>query len=270
MKKLLFSILGAFMVSTMASAQYVNVKMDDGTYSSFKTSEKTEVSFGAKKGTELAPSGYYSKEEVDEKIKYLEEKNKNLENRLARAERLITTISNNDSRNVGHEYVELAGYKWATENVGKVDGITTYSAGAYGYLYNQENAQKAVKSWGGTWTVPTEAQWKALLDNCYWVWVSDYNGQNGCIVYEAQTDEDKGKWIGPDSEPSEVYTSTVPHIFLPAAGYCNDTFTHLFDQSGRCYYWSSNGERGLKFYENIRWMTDISPLRGLSVRPVSE
>ena len=40
------------MVSTMASAQYLNVKLDDGTYRSFKTSSKTEVSFGDKKGTD--------------------------------------------------------------------------------------------------------------------------------------------------------------------------------------------------------------------------
>ena len=73
MKKILFSIFSAFMVSTMASAQYVNVKMDDGTYSSFKTSSKTEVDFGEKKGAELAPSGYYSKEEVDAMLKEIKD-----------------------------------------------------------------------------------------------------------------------------------------------------------------------------------------------------
>ena len=73
MKKILFSIFSAFMVSTMASAQYVNVKMDDGTYSSFKTSSKTEVDFGEKKGAELAPSGYYSKEEVDAMLRRIDE-----------------------------------------------------------------------------------------------------------------------------------------------------------------------------------------------------
>ncbi|MDO4822900.1 MAG: InlB B-repeat-containing protein [Bacteroidales bacterium] len=51
MKKILLSILSAFMVSTMASAQYLNVKLKDGTYS-FKTSSDMEVSFGDKKGTE--------------------------------------------------------------------------------------------------------------------------------------------------------------------------------------------------------------------------
>ena len=71
MKKLLFSILGAFMVSTMASAQYLNVKMDDGTYTSYKTSSKTEVDFGVKKGAELTPAGYYSKAEVDSMLQKL-------------------------------------------------------------------------------------------------------------------------------------------------------------------------------------------------------
>lgn len=55
MKKLLFTILSAFMVSTMANAQYLNVKLKDGTYS-FKTSSDMEVSFGDKKGTEPTES----------------------------------------------------------------------------------------------------------------------------------------------------------------------------------------------------------------------
>ena len=71
MKKLLLSILGAFMVSAMASAQYVNVKMDYGTYASYKTSSKTEVDFGKKKGAELTPAGYYSKAEVDSMLQKL-------------------------------------------------------------------------------------------------------------------------------------------------------------------------------------------------------
>ena len=73
MKKILFSMLSAFMVSTMASAQYVNVKMDDGTYASYKTSSKTEVDFGKKKGAELTPSGYYSKDEVDAMLRRIDE-----------------------------------------------------------------------------------------------------------------------------------------------------------------------------------------------------
>ena len=56
MKKILLSILSAFMASTMASAQYLNVKLKDGTYHSYKTSSDMEVSFGEKKGTDLTES----------------------------------------------------------------------------------------------------------------------------------------------------------------------------------------------------------------------
>ena len=56
MKKVLFSILGAFMVSTMASAQYVNVRLEDGTWRSFKATPNTEVFFGEKAGAEVAVS----------------------------------------------------------------------------------------------------------------------------------------------------------------------------------------------------------------------
>ncbi|MCQ2129119.1 MAG: hypothetical protein MJZ08_06795 [Bacteroidaceae bacterium] len=53
MKKLLFSILGAFMVSTMASAQtYVNVELKDGTIRSYSAESTSKVTFGEKTGTE--------------------------------------------------------------------------------------------------------------------------------------------------------------------------------------------------------------------------
>ena len=264
MKKILFSILGAFMVSTMASAQtYVNVELKDGTIRSYSAESTSKVSFGEKKGTEQTPSEYYSKEEVDEKIK-------NLKDRIAKAERLITAIINNDSRNVGHEYVELAGYKWATENVGSVPGLESCFAPGYGYLYCQADALKAVKSWGGTWTLPTKEQWQALIDSCYMVWANDYNGQNGIIVYEAQTDDDKGKYIG-NSTPSEVYTSTnVPHIFLPAAGFYNDGSHSADDMSSLGYYWSASIRYYFAFSNAIRLMDTLDLEDCMSVRPVSE
>ena len=53
MKKILFSILSAFMVSTMASAQtYVNVELKDGTIRSYSTESTSKVTFGEKTGTE--------------------------------------------------------------------------------------------------------------------------------------------------------------------------------------------------------------------------
>ena len=74
MKKILFSILCAFMVSTMASAQtYVNVELKDGTIRSYSAESTSKVSFGEKKGTEQTPSGYYSKDEVDAMLRRIDE-----------------------------------------------------------------------------------------------------------------------------------------------------------------------------------------------------
>ena len=52
------SILSALllMASTMASAQYLNVKLPDGTYRSFKTTPDMKVSFGDKAGAEVMES----------------------------------------------------------------------------------------------------------------------------------------------------------------------------------------------------------------------
>lgn len=254
MKKILLSILSAFMVSTMASAQYLNVKMDDGTYTSYKTSSKTEVDFGVKKGAELTPSGYYTKDEVDEIIKKLEE-------RLARAENEILLLHTNH-----HEYVELAGCKWATENV-EVSALTA----DYGYLYNLEDAMQANSSWGGTWTLPTDQQWRALIDNCYWVWTNDYNEKCGYIVYEAQADEDKGKFIGTGGEPSEVYTPTnVPHIFLPATGIRYDD-GYVDYRGSDCWYWSADRATEFRFSDKGKCDMYIkSLLDAVAVRLVLE
>ena len=40
------------MVSSVASAQYLNVKLPDGTYHSYKTTPDMKVSFGDKAGAE--------------------------------------------------------------------------------------------------------------------------------------------------------------------------------------------------------------------------
>ena len=52
------SILSALllMVSSVASAQYLNVKLEDGTYRSFKTTPNMKVSFGDKAGAEVMES----------------------------------------------------------------------------------------------------------------------------------------------------------------------------------------------------------------------
>ena len=208
------------MASTMASAQYLNVKLEDGTYRSFKTTPNMKVTFGEKK------------EEVG-------------------------TIN-------GHAYVELAGYKWATENVANCEkGLTAIAADpTYGLYYAQEvspveNAKQAAESWGSTWKLPTEAQWTALLDenNCTWEWQTRYsfNGKtmNG---YKVSDKNDASKFI-----------------FLPAAGIYDDNKSHEFNNQGyRGRYWSADHSKFLLFVPGYRSMDVSIPNDGMAVRPVSE
>ena len=216
------SILSALllMASTMASAQYLNVKLEDGTYRSFKTTPNMKVTFGEKK------------EEVG-------------------------TIN-------GYAYVELAGYKWATENVANYEkGLTVIAADpTYGLYYAQEVshvecAKQAAESWGSTWKLPTEAQWTALFDenNCTWEWQTRYsfNGKtmNGYIVSDKN---DASKFI-----------------FLPAAGIYDDNKSHEFNNQGYSgYYWSADHSKYLLFAPGNRGMGSSIPNDGMAVRPVSE
>ena len=60
MKKISTILACAFMVSTMASAQYLNVKLADGTYRSIKATPNLELSFGEKAGSEVTESAQIS------------------------------------------------------------------------------------------------------------------------------------------------------------------------------------------------------------------
>lgn len=68
---------------------------------------------------------------------------------------------------------------------------------------------------GVPWRMPTDAEFKELVDNCTRVWTT----QNG--------------------EPGILFTSNVngAKLFLPAAGYCDGT--SLFRRGLYGYYWTS-------------------------------
>ncbi|MCQ2138224.1 MAG: Ig-like domain-containing protein [Bacteroidales bacterium] len=72
---------------------------------------------------------------------------------------------------------------------------------------------------GGKWRMPTDAEWTELRDNCTWTWTTQ-NGVNGYKV----TSKKSG------------YTNKS--IFLPAAGYRNDT--SLINVGSIGGYWSSS------------------------------
>ena len=186
----------------------------------------------------------------------------------------------------GHAYVELAGYKWATENVGVCEGVGVVAGpeddynewGFYFYKQEKDDALNAAQSWGSEgshkWTLPSNDQWNALMEKCYWEWtssykypISPYNGMSGYIVYEA-SEGDKGKL----NITNSGYTpATVNHLFLPAVGSCIGEYSNVYDQGSEGFYWSSNNTEYLTFDNGFPHMLSGASMgAGMVVRPVSE
>lgn len=117
-------------------------------------------------------------------------------------------------------------------------------------------------NWGGSWRMPTEAEWGELMNNCSWAWISRYGttGVSGYIVSSIK--------IG--------YTDKS--IFLPAAGFWFDAIRYYAGSVG--YYWSSSLNTYYQtfnaLYVNFESVVfgfegnGSERCYGLSVRPVSE
>lgn len=103
---------------------------------------------------------------------------------------------------------------------------------------------------GSDWRMPTLDEIKELVDKCTWSWTTQ-NGVNGRKV------------TGPSGNS----------IFLPAAGYLNDTSLNSAGFNG--YYWSATLDSygyhayGLLFYSGYHDWDGPRPF-GFAVRPVSE
>ena len=178
----------------------------------------------------------------------------------------------------GYEYVDLglpSGLKWAACNVGADSPEDYGDYYAWGETstkssYDEDNCATWDKSigdikgtsrdvahvkWGGSWRMPTEAEFDELLneDNCTWEWTT-LNGNKGYKV----TSRKNGN-----------------SIFLPAAGYCVETSLRRTDMSG--YYWSSTPDesgaqsaKGLGLSSDYRSWLWYHRNNGFSVRPVAE
>ena len=174
----------------------------------------------------------------------------------------VNPPSNGDSKINGHDYVELAGIKWATENVGEVERLKAIAKDSiYGYYYTQSAASRAARSWGKEhgygWKLPTEAQWQKLIDECDWEWTEDYDGKKGYIV--RSKDIDIPKW------------RLKYYIFLPVAGYYNGIDNGLHFR-GKCgLFCTSDKERLLYFLKGNKNIIDNyeDENSGMSVRPVA-
>lgn len=109
-------------------------------------------------------------------------------------------------------------------------------------------------NWGGSWRMPTKAEWQELLNNCTWTWTTQ-NGINGYKV------------------TSNRAGYTDKFIFLPAAG--GRDRSHLFNVGSGGYYWSSSRDEGysgnawdLLFGSDLHDLGNVDRYIGQSVRPV--
>jgi len=159
----------------------------------------------------------------------------------------------------GHDYVEIGGLKWATMNIGAssvtdagkyfqwgdISGYTAAQVGSdkvfnwanYKYCdgtssnmtkYNSTDGKTVLDSsddaaqaaWGGSWRMPTKAEFQALGNAVNTAWTSNYNstGVKGLVL----TDKD---------DSSKV-------LFFPAAGNCYDGSVDSVGNNGG--YWSSS------------------------------
>ena len=155
-----------------------------------------------------------------------------------------------------------AGYAWPSYKwcMGSNNTLTKYcNRSPYGYngftdtktaLDPEDDAANV--NLGGSWRMPTDAEWAELMENCTWTWTTQ-NGVNGRLVT----------------------ASNGNSIFLPAAGGRSDT--DLYDVGSLGYYWSSSLDTG---YPDGAWLVvfgsgDVggyysNRVDGYSVRPVSE
>ncbi len=193
-----------------------------------------------------------------------------------------TEIPSNGEIN-GHKWVDLglpSGLKWATCNVGT--DVVDQSGNHYKWgetstfqdkgskkneLYGTEvtteisgNPQydAARAEWGGTWRIPTLAEFNELIENCTWEWTS-IGRRKGVKV----TSKHNGNYI-----------------FLPAAGICNNytyTYGRADDINESAMYWTSTPSQAHPSHytfrlsiTNIAFTTSSSRTEGLSIRPVSD
>ena len=182
----------------------------------------------------------------------------------------------------GHEYVDLglpSGLKWATCNIGattpeeygdhfawgETEPKETYTWNTYFdpfYTKYDTDGETTIGlsddaahvNWGGSWRIPTKAEWEELQTGCTWTWTADYEG-TGVHGYIVKSNTNNNS------------------IFLPAAGFRRDSDFYFAGSNGN--YWSSSLDGHLPNYAYIldfasgyMYLNKYYRFDGQSVRPV--
>ena len=172
-----------------------------------------------------------------------------------------TTPENYGNYYAWGEVLPKEDYSWVTYKYanGDYNKLTKYcnnaSYGDNGFTDNKTTLEPeddaAHVNWGGSWRMPTDAEWAELIANCTWTWTTQ-NGINGYQV--------TGK-------------TNSNSIFLPAAGCRNDAVLYYVGYGG--LYWSSSlGGDSPDFAWDLYFLSDnvgrYDSYRncGRSVRPV--
>ena len=187
----------------------------------------------------------------------------------------IVAYGNNNTNDDKHEAVDLGlSVKWATCNVGAESPeeygdyfawgeTTTKSEDTYensktcgkniGDIAGNPAYDAATANWGGSWRMPTKAEFEELINNCTWQWTTQ-GGKNGYKV----TSKKNGN-----------------SIFLPAAG--SRSVSSLIDAGDFGDYWSSTPDESntqfayhLDFGSSLHYLGWFSRYYGHSVRPVKK
>lgn len=156
----------------------------------------------------------------------------------------------------GKDYVKLAGFYWATENVLPSKKYWNYSP-LYPDYYDHYDAQGAAESWAAGWTLPSSAQWQALLDNCICEWKTDYTYKGEAM---------KGLLV----TGKEEYYEKGHSIFLPICSIYNQLDD--LDESEISYYFRylTNDDYYLTLESNSPCISSIGEsFPAGSVRPVA-
>ena len=155
----------------------------------------------------------------------------------------------------------ITGYNWSSYKWcnGSSNTLTKYNTDSrYGSTVDNKTVLEpeddvAHVKLGGSWRMPTDAEWRELSNNCTWTW---------SILHTV-----KGRLV--------TSTKNGASIFLPAAGHRNGT--NLDEVGSRGYYWSSSLYTGYPFgARNVYFKSDALLIdyyyrcRGYSIRPVSE
>ena len=161
------------------------------------------------------------------------------------------------------------GTLWADANVTgeNSDNEGTNKNGVWYYTFDQAQKLGVTLPTGGK---GENTDFKNLYNECYWEWDGTNKGYNVFKSKDKENDKQNTKGTGSETSYS---ADTDPHIFLPAAGYCNGG-DGAYSAGGDGSFWSSseyNADSGFRLGFSLSVVRPESNFRryfGQSVRAV--